>query len=1105
MNWQCQVLVVLLRRCCGMLMLLVALCGLPAGLLACRQVWLDVDLGAAVVEPMTLPVLVLAVVVAGWLLWAWLVVATVLDAATVLTRRTGHVRLLPAPLQTTVTSLAGSLLVATTSLTAAASASAGGPPPGAATDASGPLAAALPAPAVDAATAVPDVLTGLVQVSSQQSTVQAQPVTEMAGAVSSDTPAQSMTVTVRRGDTLWSISARCLGDPHRWREIYRLNTARYDRAGRMHGGDHIEPGWVLQLPADMTAGSGADTNGATTDAGDAAGAPPGMHTPPGATPATASGQTTDDGVTDPHSSDTPPRTSGPEAPVTDIDGPGKSGQTGGPGEAGRAGRPEPGTSGVRLFSGSWVDAGLVVAITTAAALVWAHRRRRYVPAAPTTAARLDDADFPAMPPIVQTLRRGARTRVPPPTGAVDTDQHAHRSDVADSSDEPAERINNDAADQATVDQRSDGSSTEDDSDTCPTPVGTPTLPGWRLPGGLGLTGPGAQAAARGLLITAMADGADEPAARSVVVIPTATATRLFGTGPGLPDTPRISVTSDLPQALDLLEALILHRSRVVHQHAVDTVAEVRHADPLEAPMPPMILLADAGGADQGRIAALLRQGHPLDVHGVLLGAWPDGVTVTVAADGTTTPTDNGVHRFPAVGRMTVLTAGEAADLLNVLAEAHTGQPPSRTDPQHGQPSPIAEDVPNLEDALNLTDAAVANPAHNSAGHHTSAAANASPAPSGENSPSTDDGGTPATADSPQPDDAARADTGNEPRGKAGTSARRVLVRLLGTPQVVNADTSSGSLRAKSLELLAYLAVHDDAVHYEAILDDLLPDAPASKAVHRLHTYISNLRQVLRRTGGADTYLTRTGQRYQLNREAFDVDLWRMRAALRTAELADTVEERVTAWRAVLDAYQGHLAEGVDYEWVEPHREAARRQAIDAAVAIADALPGEPDTVLPILDAAIRHSPYTEALYQAAMRANATAGRLDAVRALRHDLTRQLADIDAEPSEETAALADRLLTTAPPRRPSHPRRPAQPRHQPGRPNRSPLPGPRPGHEPGHEPSHEPGHEPSHEPSHADVPTTGDTSRQTPAHAAQAGVGDPGQQPAAVNGPGTGRAA
>jgi hypothetical protein len=42
-----------------------------------------------------------------------------------------------------------------------------------------------------------------------------------------------------------------------------------------------------------------------------------------------------------------------------------------------------------------------------------------------------------------------------------------------------------------------------------------------------------------------------------------------------------------------------------------------------------------------------------------------------------------------------------------------------------------------------------------------------------------------------------------------------------------------------------------------------------------------------------------------------------------------------------------------------------------------------------------------------MRAHATLGHLDSVRTLRRTLTRRLAEIDAEPSDDSLTLADHL--------------------------------------------------------------------------------------------------
>ncbi len=54
------------------------------------------------------------------------------------------------------------------------------------------------------------------------------------------------TVTVQRGDSLWRIASRHLGDGERWPEIYRLNT------DQIADPDQIDVGWVLRLPVAPT-------------------------------------------------------------------------------------------------------------------------------------------------------------------------------------------------------------------------------------------------------------------------------------------------------------------------------------------------------------------------------------------------------------------------------------------------------------------------------------------------------------------------------------------------------------------------------------------------------------------------------------------------------------------------------------------------------------------------------------------------------------------------------------------------------------------------------------------------------------------------------------
>ncbi len=233
---------------------------------------------------------------------------------------------------------------------------------------------------------------------------------------------------------------------------------------------------------------------------------------------------------------------------------------------------------------------------------------------------------------------------------------------------------------------------------------------------------------------------------------------------------------------------------------------------------------------------------------------------------------------------------------------------------------------------------------------------------------------------------------------------RAEVTVLGGAAIVDADPQR-TPRPKSLELLVYLAVNDGSATVDAILEDLLPDAPKSKAGHRLHTYVSDLRGVLRHNGGPGEYVAHPRLRYLLNPATVGVDLWQMCAAITEAATADPIE-RTAALRRAVTAYRGALAEGHDYVWIEPYREAARRQALDATTALVETLTDQPEEQLAILIPAIGLHPYAENLYQAAMRAHARLGHLDDIGALRRAVT-AAAELDVEPGDDTLASADQL--------------------------------------------------------------------------------------------------
>ncbi len=76
-----------------------------------------------------------------------------------------------------------------------------------------------------------------------------------AGTARAQTPAPSRlpTVTVERGDSLWRLAERHLGDGERFTEIAALNMGRPQPDGRaLTDANWIHPGWTLRLPADAT-------------------------------------------------------------------------------------------------------------------------------------------------------------------------------------------------------------------------------------------------------------------------------------------------------------------------------------------------------------------------------------------------------------------------------------------------------------------------------------------------------------------------------------------------------------------------------------------------------------------------------------------------------------------------------------------------------------------------------------------------------------------------------------------------------------------------------------------------------------------------------------
>jgi DNA-binding SARP family transcriptional activator len=248
------------------------------------------------------------------------------------------------------------------------------------------------------------------------------------------------------------------------------------------------------------------------------------------------------------------------------------------------------------------------------------------------------------------------------------------------------------------------------------------------------------------------------------------------------------------------------------------------------------------------------------------------------------------------------------------------------------------------------------------------------------------------------------------RRDVGTAAApKVKLRVMGKPQIENITRPGRQLRAKALELAVYLACHPGGKATREIGEYLCPEARLREADQRVHTYASNLRHVLTRAGGPrkDAYLVKVAARYRLDPATVEVDLWQLHDLLHQATIASGDNRRHLLEQAC-ELYAAPLADGCNYEWIEPYRQQARHLVTRAHLQLAeDLLPEDPRRASDLLDQAIGHDRYNEALYRAAMHTRHALGDHDGIRNLLRALTRALADLGTEPSDNTVELEDQL--------------------------------------------------------------------------------------------------
>ena len=745
--------------------------------------------------------------------------------------------------------------------------------------------------------------------------------------------------TVVAGDNLWDLARTYLGSGDRWHEIYHLNRGRPQPGGAtLTNPARIYPGWELLIPA--------------------AGPHPqhGRGHPPGGHPAR-------------HRRTPPPAATGSPSPARSPHPARSTPATGRPGAHQHAGPP-----GVRLPSGALIGLGTAVAVSAAVALARIHRRRRYRPGTVLTSS-LEPSMPP--PPVIAALDRAARTpatRTPPAdgTGPDDTEPDLDLYEPYELHEQPFPGPREPGRAAAPAPGRPASAQPPGQQGTVPAPPG-PVPIGIRdgqeitadpaALGGLGLTGPGAPAAARAILADLLArPPRRQDGTPAEIIIPAADAARLLPGPPGQwahPPIPGVSVPRSLDTALDEAEAMIVRLART--------------ADGDDGPQTVAVVLAAPGPAAAQRLAGITAAGRDLGITVILLGDWPHGTTCHITSDGLI----SGVTPPQADLAGTEAYHLEAADLAAIIAQLDQAREPSGDDGP-AAPSPPETGQPHLLSAP------------------------AAPGPAQAGAPR-------RPPQHPPPAGTARQGTGP---GPAGTP---VQISVLGPLQITAAGREIGAGLRKARELLAFLAVHPDGASGEAISEALWPESDPGRAAGQRNLALRKAREMLRTASAlpAPLWILNASGRYRLDPALIGTDLEAFGEALEEARNASG-DARLAACRRAVALYRGELAEGTGYEWAEPYAEAARRRALDAWTTIAEILqPRDPHQALSALETALAHDPYNEYLYVRIMRLQAAAGRPEAVRRTLALLESRLTELGITPGAPTRQAAAALLAAAAP--------------------------------------------------------------------------------------------
>jgi DNA-binding SARP family transcriptional activator len=249
-------------------------------------------------------------------------------------------------------------------------------------------------------------------------------------------------------------------------------------------------------------------------------------------------------------------------------------------------------------------------------------------------------------------------------------------------------------------------------------------------------------------------------------------------------------------------------------------------------------------------------------------------------------------------------------------------------------------------------------------------------------------------------------TSKRPADAVAEPDERPLVSLLGPLTVYGGKQSRRGLRARALELIAFLALRCEGAQRDEILEALWPDEDPKRSRHRLYQAVRDARRLL----GDGVASER--DRYWLDRSQVRVDVDELEQLLETARRAGRDERSREFLEKALKLFRAEPLAGCDYAWSESDVRSLRGTHAELLERVGRARleRGDARDALEAAERGLSLDVLNESLWRLALEAEGELGLREAIEARYRRLVGLLDQrLGLEPAKETRTLYLRLLS------------------------------------------------------------------------------------------------